>query len=233
MTWCYHPGINGGMKLKTTMLVFGLLLAGQALVAQTVITGKVIKVTSGDTFTLLDVRQRPYTEQDVVEPWGFGEDLDLNPPPDETPTSIHLAEIDAPEKDQPYGDTSRQKLAAKLLGRVVQVTYFEKDRFNQIVGTVKMEDRWINAEVLAEGCAWHDKRYSDDDELDTAEQQARARHLGLWAQTPSVPPWEWRQRHPVATPANTEPEEPALPGANRKSSPVSLDTAIQPDTGLR
>ena len=198
------------------ILVFGLLLAGQALVAQTAVTGKVIRVTSGDTFTLLDVRQRPYTEQDVVDPWGFGEELDLDPPPDETPTIIHLAEIDAPEKNQPYGDTSRQKLAAKLLGRVVRVTYFEKDRFNNIVGTVNLDDRWINAEVLAEGCAWHDKRYSDDDELDTAEQQARAQRLGLWAEAQPVPPWEWRQTHSIATLEYTEPEGDAIPGAEGK-----------------
>ena len=198
------------------MLLFGLLLAGQVLVAQTAVTGKVIRVASGDTFTLLDVCQRPYTEQDVVSPWGFGEELDLNPPPDETPTIIHLAEIDAPEKNQPYGDTSRQKLTAKLLGRVVQVTYFEKDRFNHIVGTVNLGDRWINEEVLVEGCAWHDKRYSDNDELDTAEQQARARRLGLWAEAQPVPPWEWRQRHQISTPEYTEPEGVAVPGADGK-----------------
>jgi len=196
------------------LFVLGLLLAGQVLVAQSVVTGKVIRVTSGDTFTLLDVRQRPYTEQDVVEPWGFGEELDLNPPPDETPTIIHLAEIDAPEKNQPYGDTSRQKLAAKLMGRVVRVAYFEKDRFNHIVGTVNRGDRWINEEVLAEGCAWHDKRYSDNDELDTAEQQARALRLGLWAETQPVPPWEWRQKHQIPTPEYTEPEGAAAPGTD-------------------
>lgn len=204
------------MQLKTIVLIFGLLLAGQALVAQTVVTGKVIRVTSGDTFTLLDISQRPYTEQDVVEPWGFGEELDLNPSPDETPTVIHLAEIDAPEKNQPYGETSRQKLSAKLLGQVAQVTYFEQDRFNHIVGTVNLGDRWINQEVLADGCAWHDKRYSDDDDLDTAEQQARGRRLGLWAEVHPVPPWEWRQMHLIPTPEYTEPEEQALPGADGK-----------------
>jgi len=198
------------------MIVCGLFLAGQVLVAQTVVTGKVIEVASGDTFTLLNITQRPYTEQDVVEPWGFGEELNLNPSPDETPTIIHLAEIDAPEKDQPYGDTSRQKLAAKLLGHVVQVAYFERDRRNHITGTVNLGDRWINAEVLAEGGAWHDKRYSDDDELDTAEQQARIRRLGLWAEAQPVPPWEWRQKHPISAPGYTEPEGFAVPGADAK-----------------
>ena len=198
------------------MLLYGLLLAGQALVAQTAVTGRVIRVTSGDTFTLLDVCQRPYTEQDVVGPWGFGEELDLDPPPDETPAIIHLAEIDAPEKNQPYGDISRQKLAARLMGHVVRVTYFEKDRFNHIAGTVNLGDRWINAEVLAEGSAWHDKRYSDDDELDTAEQQARSRRLGLWAEEQPVPPWEWRQAHPVSTPEYASTGRAAAPGAGGK-----------------
>lgn len=207
------------MQSKVFILfVFGLILIGQVLLAQTVITGKVIRVTSGDTFTLLDVCQRPYTEQDFVDPWGFGEELDLNPPPDEIPTIIHLAEIDAPEKNQSYGDTSRQKLAAKLLGHVVQVTYFEKDRFNHIVGTVNLSERWINQEVLAEGCAWHDKRYSDDDELDTAEQQARARRLGLWAEAQPVEPWKWRQTHQIATPEYTEPEGPTVFGPQAKTT---------------
>jgi len=146
--------------------------------------------------------------------------LDLNPPPDEIPTMIYLAEIAAPEKNQPYGEISRQKLGAKLLGRIVRVTYFEKDRFNNIVGTVNLDDRWINEEVLAEGCAWHDKRYSDDDELDTAEQQARTRRLGLWADAQPVPPWKWRQMHPLATPEYTEPDGPTVPGA-QASAPVA------------
>ena len=68
--------------------------------------------------------------------------------------------------------------------------------------------------MLAEGCAWHDKRYSDDDELDTAEQQARARRLGLWAEAQPVPPWEWRQIHPISTPEYTEPEGAAVPGTD-------------------
>jgi len=139
----YSPELNNGMQLAIAIIGV-LLLAGQALVAQTAVTGKVIQVASGNT--------------------------------------------------------SRKKLADKLQGRVVQVTYFEKDRFNHITGTVNLDDRWINQEVLAEGCAWHDKRYSDDDMLDTAEQQARARHLGLWAEPNPMPPWEWRQTHQTPTP---------------------------------
>ena len=197
------------------MVVFVLLLAGQALMAQTTVTGKVIQVSSGDTFTLLDIYQSEYTEQEVVEPWGVGEELDLDPPPQKIPTIIHMAEIDAPEKNQPYGDTSRQKLAAKLLGRVVRVAYWEKDRFDHIVGTVHMGDCWINKEVLDEGWAWHDKRYSDNDELDTAEQLARARRIGLWAEAHPVEPWKWRQTHQLATLEYTEPEG-TVPGPDSK-----------------
>ena len=60
-------GVINSVKLTALMpCVFGLFLAGQVMLAQTVVTGKVIRVTSGDTFTLLNVCQRPYTEQDVV-----------------------------------------------------------------------------------------------------------------------------------------------------------------------
>jgi len=192
------------MKSKPFIpFVLGLLLAGQVLMAQTTVTGKVIQVSSGDTFTLMDIHQREYTVQEEVEPWGVGEELDLDPPPQKIPTIIHMAEIDAPELNQPYGENSRKALAAKIMDRVVRVAYWEKDRFDHIVGTVYLGDCWVNKEVLDEGWAWHDKRYSDNDELDTAEQLARARRIGLWAQARPVEPWKWRQTHQIVMPEYT------------------------------
>ena len=49
-----------------------------------------------------------------------------------------------------------------------------------------------------------------------AGQQARARRLGLWEEARPVPPWEWRQMHPISTPAYTEPEGAAVPGPEAK-----------------
>jgi len=69
--------------------------------------------------------------------------------------------------------------------------------------------RWINEEILTGGWAWHDQRYSDDDFLDTAEEQVRAKCAGLWGGTKPVPPWEWRQRHPAVAPEDAEPENEA------------------------
>lgn len=204
------------MKLKIFLIVLMALFAGQALVAQSVVTGKVIRVLSGDLITVLDIRQLDFTEREYVTPWGFGEEVNLDPSPEKVAVIVHLAEIDAPEKNQPYGETARKKLSEKLLGRIVRVTYFEKDRFDHVVGMVYLGQRWINAEALAEGCAWHDKRYSDNEDLDMAEQQAQARRLGLWAVAKPVAPWEWRQIHQVSTVEYTEPEGKVVRGADSK-----------------
>lgn len=182
------------------ILIVACLLGAQGLLADETITGKVIRVTSGDTFTVLNIVQRDYTEREDDTAWGFGVDMDLDPAPDKIPTIVHLAEIDAPELNQPYGPEARKALADKILGRIVRVTYAEKDRNEHLVGEVYLRDRWINQEVLAEGCGWHDKRYSDDDLLDTAEQEAKGKHAGLWGGTQPVPPWDWRQKHLPATP---------------------------------
>ena len=189
-----------GLAMKSQVILIAACLLVVTGLADETMTGRVIRVTAGDTFTLLNVIQRDYTEREDDTAWGFGVDVDLNPSPDKVPMVIHLAEIDAPEQDQPYGPEAKAALAKKILGKVVRVTYAERDRFNHIVGEVYLEERWINAEVLVAGCAWHDKRYSDEDLLDTAEQQARAGHVGLWAGAQPVPPWKWRQQHPMVTP---------------------------------
>ncbi len=177
-----------------------LLLVASGLLADETITGKVIQVTAGDTFTLLNVIQRDYTEQEDDTDWGFGVDVNLDPAPDKEPTVIHLAQVDAPEMNQPYGPESKKALAAKILGRVVKVTYTERDRQNNIAGEVYLGECWINQEALAQGWVWHDKRYADNDLLDTAEQQAQTARAGLWAGDKPEPPWEWRKTHQVANP---------------------------------
>lgn len=104
------------MQPKTIMLG-ALLLAGQVLPADQAVTGQVIRVISGDTLTVLDIRQRDFTEREVADMWGVGVAVNLNPPPEKVPTVVHLAEIDAPERNQPYGAEARQTF--KLLDRVV------------------------------------------------------------------------------------------------------------------
>ncbi|MCB1995644.1 MAG: thermonuclease family protein [Rhodoferax sp.] len=55
-------------------------------------------------------------------------------------------------------------------------------------------------ELVAAGLAWHYKAYEreqtaqDRQAYAAAEETARARRLGLWADAEPVPPWEFRRR---------------------------------------
>jgi hypothetical protein len=59
---------------------------------------------------------------------------------------------------------------------------------------------------LAAGLAWHYVKYSNDTNLATLQQQARADNLGLWQDAKRIAPWDWRngQRIPTALPAELE-----------------------------
>ena len=49
---------------------------------------------------------------------------------------IRLAGIDAPEKNQPYGDVSTQGLIELVSGKTVTIEYKKRDRYERIVGKV-------------------------------------------------------------------------------------------------
>jgi endonuclease YncB( thermonuclease family) len=51
----------------------------------------------------------------------------------------------------------------------------------------------VNRQMVGTGNAWHYAAYSQDEQLDDLEQQARARKLGLWTQPSPTPPWEFRK----------------------------------------
>ena len=85
-----------------------VLLAFSPAVYSADLSGSVVGVSDGDTFTLLtsDTQQ----------------------------VKIRLAEIDAPESDQPYGNKSKQKLSELILGKDVRVIVQTTDRYGRTVG---------------------------------------------------------------------------------------------------
>jgi len=131
-----------------------------------VITGKVVSITDGDTFKLLDSSK----EQHV----------------------IRLQGIDAPEDKQAFGTKSKTALGDKIHEKEVVVRWKSRDAYGRILGEVYLGDRHINLEMVKEGWAWHFKRYSKSAELADAEKEAREGKAGLWGDPKPVPPWEFR-----------------------------------------
>lgn len=134
----------------------------------TTFTGKVTGIKDGDTFEVL------YDGQ---------------------PEKVRLADIDCPEKSQPFGNNAKQYASDLCFGKMVTVTSSGKrDRYGRIVGTIVTKDKInVNEQLVAAGLAWHYKAYSKNDDLDAIEQKARKSKAGLWADKNPVAPWEWRK----------------------------------------
>ena len=72
--------------------------------------GKVIKVTDGDSITILNARNEK--------------------------VRVRLTGIDAPEADQPYGQESKKNLASMVAGKEVSIETNKTDRYGRVLGKV-------------------------------------------------------------------------------------------------
>lgn len=132
------------------------------------IQGKVVRVTDGDTITVLDAAKVQH--------------------------KIRLEGIDAPEAKQAFGTRSRQALGEKVAQKEVLIRWEEKDRYQRILGDVYLGDRHINREMVLDGMAWQYRQYNTSKELVDAESDARKARSGLWVDKAPVPPWEFRKQ---------------------------------------
>jgi endonuclease YncB( thermonuclease family) len=104
-----------------------------------------------------------------------------------------LAEIDAPEGQQPFSDQSRQSLFDMCFWIEAELTPTAKDEYGRMVVRAKCNGIDVNSEQVKRGLAWV---YEDTKDAALQELQAKARAAGrgLWgAGSPfaPIPPWEW------------------------------------------
>lgn len=142
------------------------LLATLAAAADTTLhIGRVVGVTDGDTLTLLSGRKQ---------------------------IKVRLADIDAPERKQPFGRRAGETLSALAFDKQARVVEVDTDRYGRLVGRVYVGAVDVNAELVRQGMAWVYRKYAKDPALYEFERTARAKRRGLWHDTEPVPPWEWR-----------------------------------------
>lgn len=107
---------------------------------------------------------------------------------------VRLAEIDAPEKVQPWGARSRQNLAALCFRKPATIKPQTVDRYGRTVGRVFCDGTDANAAQVQAGLAWVFDRYVTDRRLYGLQDDARAARRGLWNDPAPVAPWDWRAR---------------------------------------
>ncbi|MES2973280.1 MAG: thermonuclease family protein [Pseudomonadota bacterium] len=108
--------------------------------------------------------------------------------------TIRLAEIDAPEKHQPFGEASRQNLAALCFRKIASIKPTSTDRYGRTVARVECDGHDASAYLARSGMAWAFTRYLTDMEIKRMEEAARTARVGLWKDRNPIPPWEWRRR---------------------------------------
>jgi endonuclease YncB( thermonuclease family) len=107
--------------------------------------------------------------------------------------TIRLADIDCPEKKQPFGSKAKQFTSAFCFGKEVLIkTEGRRDRYKRMLATVFVEDKNINEELVKAGLAWY-YRYSKKVVYDKLEKDARKKKVGLWSDQNPVEPWMFRK----------------------------------------
>lgn len=155
------------------MILMVIATAGAAVPGKKgeVLTGKVVKVADGDTFTLLVKGNRQ--------------------------VRVRLYGIDAPEMTggQPFCRRSKDKLAELVAGKQVSVLVKSYDRYKRALGIVSTDRcKDVNLEMLKSGLAWHYKRYDRTPAYIQAAQQAKAHRKGIWSDKHQpVQPETWRR----------------------------------------
>ena len=152
------------MKAYFLSLIFLLF----TLTAFSQLTGTVVRITDGDTFTLLTEEKQQ--------------------------VKVRLNGIDCPEAKQDFGQRARQYLSELIFQKDVVISETSKDRYGRTLGTVHVGNINVNETMVSSGMAWHYKQYSKDERLGALENEARDNKKGLWSQPNPTPPWDYRKK---------------------------------------
>lgn len=139
-----------------------------SFVHATTLHGRIVAVLDGDTVILLDGQRREHR--------------------------IRLAEIDAPEKAQAFGQRSKQSLSDMAYNREAEARCPDTDRYGREVCRLYVGSTNVNLEQVHRGMAWCYRQYAKDAAIYRAEDDARTARRGLWSDANPTPPWEWRRK---------------------------------------
>ncbi|SUA61595.1 Thermonuclease precursor [Oligella urethralis] len=153
--------------MKRIFLILCLIVLPIESMADTFI-GRVVAVLDGDTIEVLDDNKK------------------LN--------RVRLIEIDAPEKNQAFGTASKRYLSSLVYKKEVIVDWQNKDRYDRLLATIRINKLNINLKMVSDGYAWAYDRYTIDTIYKQAQRQAQAKRLGLWCDNQPIPPWEFRRK---------------------------------------
>jgi micrococcal nuclease len=131
------------------------------------ILGKIVAIADGDTLTVLN---------------------------GDAKTVVLLAEVDAPERTQPYSQVSRRNLEALCRNaKVVEITPVDTDLYGRTVAHVRCDGVHVNWRQVEDGLAWCFTKYLKQPKVCLPlENAAREARKGLWREPNPQPVWAFR-----------------------------------------
>lgn len=138
--------------------------------SQTTLTARVVAIKDGDTVVVLD---------------------SLN-----NQTTLRLAEVDCPEKNQPFGTKAKQFTSDQVYFKTIKYVVTDTDRYGRSIAMIyyDSDNKYLSAEIIKAGMGWHYKRYSTSKELALLEDNAKKNKIGLWIDKNPTEPSEWRKQ---------------------------------------
>jgi endonuclease YncB( thermonuclease family) len=132
--------------------------------------GRVVEVNDGDVITVFNLNR---------------------------PVRVKLLAVDAPERDQTFGDVAKKHLSELVYDKSVLVEYSGIAPDGSLVGRVTLNNVDVGAQMIRDGAAWFDA--SNQDRLSTSDREvyqqsesaARNEKRGLWQAENPIAPWEF------------------------------------------
>jgi micrococcal nuclease len=114
-------------------------------------------------------------------------------------TVVRLAEIDAPERAQPFSQVSRRNLEALCKqAKTVEIMPVDTDRYGRTVAHVGCDGVHVNWRQVEDGLAWCFTKYLKHPNVCLPlEQAAREARRGLWKEGQPMAPWDFRALRPI------------------------------------
>ena len=106
---------------------------------------------------------------------------------------LRLTEIDAPERNQPFGRQSKVFLRDLLKDGEFNADISGQDQYGRYLARLYDNGVDINRKMVSEGMAWVYDDYVTDKTFYQNQQEAQEQKKGLWSKRYPAPPWEWRR----------------------------------------
>jgi endonuclease YncB( thermonuclease family) len=178
------------MKIPRRWTLLAVLATSVLFIQQaraSTLTGKVIEINDGDEITVFNMNR---------------------------PVRIRLIGIDAPEKDQAFGEVAKLHLADLVFDKYVFVEYSGIGEHTALIGRVLYNGTDICAQMIRDGAAWYAPQvsYLTDTQkqiYSQSEQAARSEKRGLWQVDGAVAPWEFVKDREAKRGIAIKPGDPA------------------------